>query len=92
MGIIDSVEADYIRDDESARRIQERTELSTAAIHSAGPAASILTYDEFEENERLTCPQCGWRGQAKEGQRELHAELFDVSCPTCEKMLLVVSL
>lgn len=82
---------DWIRDEESARRIEERTALSTAAKYSRGPAARLLDYYEYHDNERLTCPHCGWTGLSKEGSREVHRELFDVSCRACDKMLLVVS-
>ncbi len=83
---------DWIRDPESARRIRELTESrSTAAKHSTEPPALVFSYYEYNERERLTCPRCGWTGQAGEAGSEHHRELFDVSCPSCDKMLLVVS-
>jgi hypothetical protein len=82
---------DWIRDLESARRIDQRSRRSTAGIHSSERAARILEYEEYHPNERLTCPRCGWNGQADDASIEYHEELFDVSCPRCEKMLLVVS-
>ena len=82
---------EYVRDEESRRRIEERTEQSTTARHFDVPAAKILEYAEFDEDERIACPSCGWSGLASEGDREFYAEVFDVSCPRCEKMLLVVS-
>jgi len=83
---------DWIRDKESARRIRKRTEkLSTAAKYSNEPAALLLDYYDFHKNERLECPRCGWTGQASDASSDHHAELFDVSCPSCEKMLLIVS-
>lgn len=54
-------------------------------------SARIVRYYDHDENEELTCPRCGWNGTAKEGDTELYRELFDVSCPKCEQMLLVVS-
>lgn len=50
-----------------------------------------LGYYDFWEDEPLTCPHCGWTGQAGDGSQEAHTELFDVSCPRCDKMLLIVS-
>jgi hypothetical protein len=85
------VPEDWIRDPESARRIEERTRHSTAAVHSSEPAARVLEYVEYHANERLICPRCGWSGQAGDAAIEYYEELFDVSCPRCEKMLLVVS-
>jgi hypothetical protein len=79
------------RDEGSARRIRERTAESTAAIHSSEPAAFLLAYYEYHGDEQLACPRCGWSGLARDGSQELHRELFDVSCPSCDKMLLVVS-
>ncbi len=60
------------------------------ARYSTGPAAELLEYDEYNERERLRCPQCNWRGRAKDASHNLYSELFDVSCPRCERMLLVV--
>lgn len=54
-------------------------------------SARIVRYYDYEENEELTCPRCGWNGTAKEGDKESYSELFDVSCPNCEQMLLIVS-
>lgn len=54
--------------------------------------ARVIEYREYSENMPLRCPVCGWNGTSKEsGWIEHHDDLFDVSCPNCEKMLLVVS-
>jgi hypothetical protein len=74
------------------RKIEERTKESTTARHSDIPAARILEYGEYDEDERIVCPACGWSGPASDGDREVHEALFDVSCPRCDKMLLVVGL
>ena len=54
--------------------------------------AQILTnyYAEFSKEMQLVCPNCGWVGQAKDAASEEYKDLFDVSCPKCSKMLLVV--
>jgi hypothetical protein len=35
-------------------------------------------------------PNCSRSGQAEQATLDHHEELFDISCPRCEKMLLVV--
>jgi hypothetical protein len=37
-----------------------------------------------------TCPQCGWSGLEEEALREDYGDLFDVSCPKCDKMITIV--
>ena len=51
--------------------------------------AKILSYYGYDEEAPLECPR-GWRGRVGEGSREYYAELFDVSCPECDAMLLIV--
>ena len=65
---------------------------STAAVYSTGPHARIAaSYWDYDDQAELTCPACGWRGRAKDADREHFSELFDVSCPACDQMLLIVS-
>jgi hypothetical protein len=47
-------------------------------------------YTEFSEEMPLVCPNCHWTGAAKDGDMGEYKDLFDVSCPKCSKMLLVV--
>ena len=54
--------------------------------------AEHLTYYGYDEDRPVTCPGCGWNGPAKDGSQGLYKELFDVSCPRCDTMLLIVSL
>lgn len=83
--------SDWVRDEASAARIRERTyRHSTQAKYATGEPALLLDYYEYHPHERLRCPNCGWTGQAQAANREDHAELFDVSCPRCDKVLLVV--
>jgi hypothetical protein len=71
----------WIRDEASARRIAQRTERhSTAANYSTEPAARLLNYEEYRPDELLSCPRCGWSGQAGEGSASWYEKLFDVSC------------
>jgi hypothetical protein len=82
---------EFIRDADSQTRIDERTMQSTTALHSDIPAAKILHHHEYEPTERLVCPVCAWSGLAKEADTEPFEALFDVRCPECDKMLLIVS-
>ena len=49
----------------------------------------IITY--YAYNERAATPLPVWMAGTADGAREHHAELFDVSCPACDTMLLIVS-
>src|SRR3954447_21287073 len=63
---------------------------STAEHYSTGPAAKVLEYFQYDAEQPITCPSCSWSGTGAAGHRGVYSELFDVSCPTCSKMLLVV--
>jgi hypothetical protein len=63
---------------------------STAKHYSSGPAAKVIGYFQYNAGARLVCPTCGWSGAAADGDRHIFDELFDVGCPSCEKLLLVV--
>lgn len=55
--------------------------------------ATIIEYADYSEDMPLECPVCGWKGSPKESgwiNTDSHY-CMDVSCPNCEKMLLVVS-
>jgi hypothetical protein len=64
---------------------------STAAEYGTGPSAKILGYYEYEESAPLECFACGWSGVADDGDDEYYDDLFDVKCPRCFQMLLIVS-
>lgn len=53
--------------------------------------AAIVEYEDYVDTEILTCPVCGWRGMAKDGNVQYGDVLLDVSCLVCDKMLLVVN-
>jgi hypothetical protein len=54
--------------------------------------AKIIEFNEYNENDPLECPVCLWKGTAKSSEWiEYHDDLLDVSCPNCEKMLLIVN-
>jgi len=52
--------------------------------------AKVIKYKDYDENEKLECPACGWKGTPREsGFIESGDYCLDVSCPICGKMLLV---
>jgi hypothetical protein len=65
--------------------------VSTTARYGSGPSARLLGYYGYDPATPLECPACGWSGAGKDASQEMHQELFDVSCPRCDQMLLVVS-
>jgi hypothetical protein len=53
--------------------------------------APVIKYEDYNENIELECPACGWKGTPKTSDcinTDSHFCL-DVSCPICDKMLLV---
>ena len=56
----------------------------------ANKSAKMIEYKDYDENELLKCPACSWKGKAKDNI-EYYSHLFDVSCPKCEKIILIVS-
>jgi hypothetical protein len=54
--------------------------------------AKGIEYKEYNEDMPLECPMCHWKGTPKTSQYiEYYDDLLDVSCPICDKMLLIVS-
>lgn len=55
--------------------------------------APIIEYKDYNEDISLQCPVCEWKGTPKSsGWINTDSQYgLDVSCPNCEKMLLVVS-
>ncbi|MGW8185353.1 MAG: hypothetical protein ACWGHO_04570 [Candidatus Moraniibacteriota bacterium] len=56
--------------------------------------ARVVPYEEYNKNEIIKCPVCPWVGLPKDALREDYDEEstinFDLSCPRCEKMIIVV--
>lgn len=48
-------------------------------------------YDLDWRIEEFKCPDCGWSGKMDEMSNELFNEVMDFSCPSCDKMILIVS-
>jgi hypothetical protein len=53
--------------------------------------AQQLSAYEYDDDMPLSCGSCGWRGRAGDLSRELYHELFDISCPSCDAKLAIVS-
>jgi hypothetical protein len=54
--------------------------------------AKIIEYREYSEDMPIQCPVCMWKGTPKTSDWiEYYDDLLDVSCPNCEKMILVVN-
>ena len=53
--------------------------------------AKIIEYTDYKEDEKIECPLCHWKSEAKNGSIERGDELTDVSCPNCDKMLLIIN-
>ena len=54
------------------------------------PARVIRHYYAEYHKDMPLAGACGWRGPASEAPMEMHEDLLDRSCPTCDTMLLVV--
>ena len=52
--------------------------------------AKTIEYYDYDENDVIKCPACSWSGKAKNGEKEYYSDLFDVSCPNCNQMILIV--
>jgi tetratricopeptide (TPR) repeat protein len=63
---------------------------STTEHYSSGPSAKVLRYWQYDRHAELHCPRGDWTGTGEEAVTNLWDELFDVCCPVCDKMLLVV--
>ncbi len=84
---------------EGMRRIRERLNeqtggqvglYSTAEHYSGRKGAKVLRYYQYDEQSPVECPACGWSGRGVDGDVNHFDELFDVRCPRCDTMLLVV--
>lgn len=53
-------------------------------------SARHVKYYEFDGDRTVSC-SCGWSGKAGHGNREDYRELYDISCPNCDRMLFIVA-
>lgn len=52
--------------------------------------AKVIEYEDYNENEKIECPICGWKGTTKNNVNYDSDYCMDVRCPICDKMLLVI--
>jgi hypothetical protein len=66
---------------------------TSAARYRSGPSARVIKTSEYDEDAPVRCtnPDCGWTGTASQCVREFYDALYDLSCPDCDTMLLIVS-
>jgi hypothetical protein len=53
--------------------------------------ARLYRYFDGYRSETFHCPSCSWAGGFEQLEQEQYRDLFDGSCPQCEKMLMIVS-
>ncbi len=71
----------------AARTLQSGIGIPFIATHSA----AIMSTKDFNDASEVTCPVCGWTGNAKDNTEYYDAAVADVFCPICDKMVLVIS-
>jgi hypothetical protein len=76
------------REDETTEPEQNKNQGSYDS--STGPEVLKNPYTEYHEDWLLQCPKCQWSGMAKDGAIRDYSTLFDISCPKCFEMLLLV--
>ena len=48
-------------------------------------------YDGRWRTNSFSCPDCGWIGETKSMARAIRKLMIGLSCPDCEKTLLILS-
>jgi len=72
--------------------LADKLQMIGATSFMSAHSADIIEYADYDENKKLKCPICNWQGSAKEGDRNTDSHFcMDVSCPICDKMILVVN-
>jgi hypothetical protein len=64
--------------------------VTTAQVFSGRGARALGSSYDFDDAMPLQCDRCGWTGPASAGDKDFFDELFDISCPKCDAMLLIV--
>ncbi len=63
---------------------------STAEHYSDGPRTKVLRYYQYDAAQEISCSKCHWKGTGSQGAQHMFDELFDVRCPSCGTMLLII--
>jgi len=70
--------------------LASKIQMIGAVEFMAKTPAGIIEYADYNENNLLECPTCHWKGTPKD-HINYYDDLFDVSCPNCDKMILIVN-
>ncbi len=76
---------------QNLRSLADELQMIGAKEFMSESPAKIVEYAEQKETDELVCPVCGWKGRQDEGSKEYYDVLMDISCPNCDKMLLVIN-
>ncbi len=72
--------------------VSEKLQMIGAKEFMIKDPAKIIEFKQYNDDINLRCPVCKWEGTVKEsGCVEYYDQLLDVSCPICDKTLLVVN-
>jgi hypothetical protein len=72
--------------------IADKLQMMGATEFMPAHSARIMEYADYDENASIECPICSWHGTPKSsGTLETGDVLMTISCPVCDKMLLVVN-
>ena len=62
----------------------------TAQAFSGRGARALGSRYDYDDGMPLESDRCGWKGPASAGDKDFFDELFDISCPVCDAMRLIV--
>jgi hypothetical protein len=52
--------------------------------------AKIIRSKDFNKNDKIVCPVCGWKGTSEDNIEYYEDPVADVCCPICGDMILVI--
>lgn len=73
--------------------VSKELQMIGAPVFMSEKRATVIEYKDYNENMKIECAVCGWKGTPKSSNyidTDSHY-CMSVSCPNCDKMLLVVS-
>lgn len=78
---------------EDLKDLAKKLQMMGATHFIAHHPATRIAYGDYDENAPLECPVCHWKGSAKSSDMVDSSSDFclTVSCPNCDKMLLVAN-
>ena len=60
-----------------------------AQLRAPARQPETLAYWDYDRNATIVCTSCDWAGAANRGEA-MHRDLLDVTCPGCQKLLLMI--